>query len=144
MDTGWPDSVEAGCCDPRNAFDPDWRAFVSDSRLRRLIELALVDNRDLQQAAASVAQARAGYQGAAAALYPSLGVDTYAGRAKLPALEQTPGAAPAPAVWPTPSRPPWGSRPMSWTSSAGHEARPMRPRRAFMPRWPTTRLHAWP
>ncbi|RRV75408.1 efflux transporter outer membrane subunit [Pseudomonas sp. p99-361] len=91
MDTGWPDSVEAGCCDPRNAFDPDWRAFVSDSRLRRLIELALVDNRDLQQAAASVAQARAGYQGAAAALYPSLGVDTYAGRAKLPALEQTPG-----------------------------------------------------
>lgn len=91
LDERWPDSVEVDCCDARRAFDQDWRAFVSDGRLRRLIELALIDNRDLQQFAASVAQARAGYQGAEAALYPSLGVDTYAGRAKLPALEQTPG-----------------------------------------------------
>ncbi|MDZ3991822.1 efflux transporter outer membrane subunit [Pseudomonas sp. Teo4] len=91
IDQAWPDTAGKVDGTAHAAFTQDWRQFISDARLRQLIERALVNNRDLQQVAASVAEARATYQGASAARFPSLGLDTYSGRSKIPALEQTPG-----------------------------------------------------
>ncbi|WP_321794921.1 efflux transporter outer membrane subunit [Caballeronia sp. J97] len=50
----------------------DWRAFVQDSYLRQLIELALNNNRDLRQAALKVAQYEAEYRIVRAGLGPSI------------------------------------------------------------------------
>ncbi|MPQ66332.1 MULTISPECIES: efflux transporter outer membrane subunit [unclassified Pseudomonas] len=91
IDQQWPASSAGACCTAREAFDHDWHGFIVDPRLRTLIELALENNRGLRQFAASVEEARAGYAGAESALFPSIGIDTYAGRSKLPPLVRTPG-----------------------------------------------------
>lgn len=54
------------------AAELDWRDFVSDERLRRTIALSLDNNRDLRQAVAAIAQARAQYRIEAAAQWPTL------------------------------------------------------------------------
>ncbi len=91
IDQAWPSNTNGACCVGRQAFEQDWHTFISDERLRQLIELALANNRGLRQFAANVDESRASFNGASAALYPSIGIDTYAGRSKLPALVQTPG-----------------------------------------------------
>jgi outer membrane protein, multidrug efflux system len=50
----------------------DWRLFVQDDYLRKLIELALNNNRDLRQAALQVAQYEAQYRVVRAELGPSI------------------------------------------------------------------------
>ena len=55
----------------------DWQQLISDQRLRRTVELALANNRDLRIAALNIDKARAQYRIAEAPLYPS--VDASAG-----------------------------------------------------------------
>lgn len=72
----WPDggapraSAQAGS--PVAASDLPWQDFVGDDRLRRLIALALDNNRDLRVAALSIEQARAQYRIRRADLAPTL------------------------------------------------------------------------
>src|SRR5436190_14405046 len=54
-----------------SAADIDWRDFFEDPRLRKLIALALENNRDLRTAALRVEQARAQYRIQRAELFPS-------------------------------------------------------------------------
>ncbi|WP_414718727.1 efflux transporter outer membrane subunit [Trinickia sp.] len=54
------------------AADIGWREFFSDPRLARIIELALINNRDLRVAMLNVAQVRAQYQIVRAQLFPSI------------------------------------------------------------------------
>ncbi len=62
------------------AADIDWQQFFADARLRRLIEIALVNNRDLRVAALNIEQARAAYQIRKADELPTLGVGASAQR----------------------------------------------------------------
>jgi multidrug efflux system outer membrane protein len=55
-----------------------WQTLVADERLRALIVRALADNRDLRQAVADVASARAQYRGQRSNLLPTLGATTSA------------------------------------------------------------------
>lgn len=51
----------AGSADARAAADLGWREFVTDARLREVIELALAQNRDLRVAVLNVQRAQAQY-----------------------------------------------------------------------------------
>ncbi|WP_395700220.1 efflux transporter outer membrane subunit [Aquabacterium sp.] len=64
----------------RPAHDIEWQAFFADERLRRLIALALQNNRDLRVAAASIEQARAQLQVRRADVYPTVNVGAAAAR----------------------------------------------------------------
>jgi outer membrane protein, multidrug efflux system len=75
---------------PIDAAEIDWHAFFRDPVLQRLIEIALNNNRDLQVAAAKMAEARADYGEARANLFPEIDLQGYAGRQRLPALTQQP------------------------------------------------------
>ena len=55
------------------ATDIGWRDFILDERLRRVVELALAENRDLRVAMLDVAQARAQYRIQDAARLPGIG-----------------------------------------------------------------------
>ena len=64
--------------DPANALATQsastmaWQTFFSDTRLQRLIELALVNNRDLRVAVLNIEQARAQYQIRRADQFPTI------------------------------------------------------------------------
>jgi outer membrane protein, multidrug efflux system len=64
-----PDSVAGGTA----AADVDWQHFFADARLQRLIDLALVNNRDLRVAVLNIEQARAAYDIRRADLWPTVG-----------------------------------------------------------------------
>jgi multidrug efflux system outer membrane protein len=53
--------------------DPGWREVLGDPRLRRLVELALVQNRDLRVAVLNVELTRAQYRIERSALFPTVG-----------------------------------------------------------------------
>ncbi|MEO5587789.1 MAG: efflux transporter outer membrane subunit [Novosphingobium sp.] len=53
--------------------DTAWRDFFTEPRLREVIALALVNNRDLQLAVANVERARAQYRGQRAEIFPAIG-----------------------------------------------------------------------
>ncbi|HVZ44890.1 MAG TPA: efflux transporter outer membrane subunit [Ramlibacter sp.] len=55
------------------AADIGWRDFLTDSRLRRLVEMALANNRDLRVAALHVEQVRAQYRIQRSAVSPQVG-----------------------------------------------------------------------
>jgi outer membrane protein, multidrug efflux system len=78
-----------------NASDIHWRDFFHDPRLKRCIELALVNNRDLRVAALNVEHARAEYRIQRSALLPTIdGSGSYT-RARTPAFA-IPGGSSAP------------------------------------------------
>jgi len=58
----------------------DWQRFFGDERLKRLIAIALANNRDLRIAALSIEQARALYDVRRADQWPTLGVGASASR----------------------------------------------------------------
>jgi multidrug efflux system outer membrane protein len=62
------------------AAEIEWQRFYTDARLKRLIELALANNRDLRVAVLSIEQARATYQVRRADALPSVGVGATASR----------------------------------------------------------------
>jgi len=71
-----PDSVSGGTA----AADLDWQSFFADPRLKRLIELALVNNRDLRVAVLNIEQTRALYGVRRADELPTVGVGASATR----------------------------------------------------------------
>ena len=66
------------------AADLGWREFFRDARLQRLIELALVNNRDLRVAVQRVEEARAQYGVQRGAQWPSIGAGIQGQRQRLP------------------------------------------------------------
>ncbi|GFZ93999.1 multidrug transporter [Dyella caseinilytica] len=68
----------------------DWHAFFRDPVLQRLIDIALINNRDLRIAAAKMEEARADYGETRASLFPEIDLQGYAGRQRLPAMSQQP------------------------------------------------------
>jgi multidrug efflux system outer membrane protein len=55
------------------AADIEWQRYFTDARLKRLIEIALANNRDLRVAVLNIEQARAAYQVKRADELPSIG-----------------------------------------------------------------------
>jgi len=80
----WPEGAASSPAPTglRDAADIGWRDFIVDARLRRVVELALADNRDLRAAVAGVEQARAQYRIQDASSLPSIGADASFTRAK--------------------------------------------------------------
>ena len=68
----WPDASVAAPAGGRDAADIGWRDVVLDERLRRVIEMALANNRDLRVSVLNVEQARAQYRIQDAASLPSV------------------------------------------------------------------------
>lgn len=68
----WP-TGEAG-----DTGEIDWKGFFNDARLRKLVELSLVNNRDARVAALNVEQIRAQYRIQRSALFPTIGAGTSA------------------------------------------------------------------
>ena len=62
------------------AADTEWQRFFADPRLKRLIELALANNRDLRVAILNIEQARATYQVRRADELPTVGAGLIAQR----------------------------------------------------------------
>jgi outer membrane protein, multidrug efflux system len=56
------------------ASDIDWQSYFGDERLKRLIDIALKNNRDLRIAALNIEQARAQYQIRRADQFPTVGI----------------------------------------------------------------------
>lgn len=55
-----------------NTADIGWRDFITEERLRKLVELALVNNRDLRVAVLNVEQSRAQYRITRSSLLPTV------------------------------------------------------------------------
>lgn len=72
--------------------DTAWRDFFVDSRLARVIETALANNRDLRLAVANVEQARAQYRVQRADLLPTVGVGGSATYQDMPFAQMQGGA----------------------------------------------------
>ncbi len=68
-----PSAYDAGAAAQGNAADLGWRQMLVDPRLQRLVELALLNNRDLRVAALNVDAVRAQYQIQDGARYPAIG-----------------------------------------------------------------------
>jgi multidrug efflux system outer membrane protein len=82
----WPAAPAASAASAapgaRNADDIGWRDFFLDDRLRRVVDLALANNRDLRIAVATMAQAHATYRVQDAARLPTLSAGASATRAR--------------------------------------------------------------
>lgn len=77
--------------DAQLAADIGWRSFFSDARLQKLIEMSLVNNRDLRIAILNIEQARAQYRIQRADLLPTLDGAASGARQRLPAAFALPG-----------------------------------------------------
>jgi len=71
-----PDPPASGASSPTAttpAAEIDWRRYFADERLKRLIDIALANNRDLRISVLNIEQARATWQVRRADQYPSVG-----------------------------------------------------------------------
>ncbi|WP_448174332.1 efflux transporter outer membrane subunit [Rhizobacter fulvus] len=75
-----PELTPVGAAGVPAAADIEWQRFFADPRLKRLIELALQNNRDLRVAILNIEQARATYQVRRADQLPTLGAGVSAAR----------------------------------------------------------------
>lgn len=77
--------------DARSATATDWQTFLTDPRLKALVDLALRNNRDLRVAVLNVEKTRAQYQVQEAAAMPQLGATTGFTGSRKPASVSTSG-----------------------------------------------------
>ena len=75
-----PELTPAGAAGTTAAADIEWQRYFTDARMKRLIEIALANNRDLRVAVLNIEQARAAYQVKRADELPSLGAGLSAQR----------------------------------------------------------------
>ena len=75
-----PELLPAGGSDATVAAEVEWQRYFADARLKRLIEIALQNNRDLRVAVLGIEQARAAYQVRRADELPSVGAGLTAQR----------------------------------------------------------------
>lgn len=80
-----PARYDATVVEAANGADLGWRDMFTDARLRRLIELALANNRDLRLATLNVEAVRAQFAIANAARLPSVSASAGATRQRVPA-----------------------------------------------------------
>ena len=73
------------------AADLGWQDFFADARLRRLIELALANNRDLRVATLAIEQARAQYRIQRAAQFPAIDASAGLVSQRVPSDLRAPG-----------------------------------------------------
>ncbi len=71
----------------------DWRSFFTDPRLKKLVGIALENNRDLRVAALNVEQARAQYGISRSALLPSVDLSATGSRRRTPGSTVSGGTA---------------------------------------------------
>ena len=84
-----PDTYDAGAVAGQgNAADLGWRQMLLDARLQRLVELALLNNRDLRVAALNVDAVRAQYQIQDSARFPAIGASAGGVRQRMTAATQ--------------------------------------------------------
>ena len=76
-----PELTPAGAPGTEAAADIDWQRYFTDARLKRLIEIALANNRDLRVAVLNIEQARAAYDVKRADQLPTVGAGFTAQRA---------------------------------------------------------------
>lgn len=67
-----PETVDGQSASAQTLGQLGWRNVITDERLRKTVELALANNRDLRIAALNIEKARAQYQIEDAALYPAV------------------------------------------------------------------------
>ena len=67
-----PATVDGRSATASAAIDLDWQHVITNERLKKTVELALTNNRDLRIAALNIEKARAQYQIQEAALYPAV------------------------------------------------------------------------
>ena len=75
-----PELSPAGATGAVPAAAIEWQRYFADARLKRLIDIALVNNRDLRVAVLNIEQARAAYQVKRADELPSVGAGMTAQR----------------------------------------------------------------
>jgi outer membrane protein, multidrug efflux system len=75
-----PELLPAGPPGVAPAAEIDWQSYFTDARLKRLIEIALANNRDMRVAVLAIEQARAAYQVRRADELPSVGAGLTAQR----------------------------------------------------------------
>ena len=75
-----PDLMPAGAPDVPAAADIEWQRFFADERLRRLVGVALANNRDLRVAVLNIEAARALYDVRRADQLPNIGAGATAAR----------------------------------------------------------------
>lgn len=80
----WPSGAayEPAVASEKTAADLPWREFIRDEKLQKVIDLALVNNRDLRGALANIQSARAQYRIQRADLFPQINGDISATRSK--------------------------------------------------------------
>lgn len=71
----------------------DWRSFFTDPRLKKLVGIALENNRDLRVAALNVEQSRAQYGISRSALFPSIDLSASGSRQRTPGSAASGGTA---------------------------------------------------
>ena len=75
-----PELTPAGAAGAAAAAEIDWQRYITDARLKRLIEISLANNRDLRVAVLNIEQARAAYQVKRADELPTVGAGVTAQR----------------------------------------------------------------
>jgi multidrug efflux system outer membrane protein len=94
----WPagdayQGVPAAAADAKPVSEIQWREYFSDERLRQVIALALVNNRDLRVSVLNIERARAEYNIQSAALLPKLNAGVSQSATRTPADLTGTGAA---------------------------------------------------
>jgi outer membrane protein, multidrug efflux system len=87
----YPDSGQAQGASARPATEIGWREFFTDARLKKLVELALANNRDLRVAVLNIEVARAQYQIQRADLFPTVDAAVSGTRQRTPPSLGQPG-----------------------------------------------------
>lgn len=81
----WP-STSAAIVEPAVPITEDtpWQTFFTDERLRRVVEMALANNRDLRVATLAIERAQAAYRIQGSGLYPGVGVQAAGDKTRIP------------------------------------------------------------
>lgn len=99
--TAWSKVGEAADMDaqPSSAAKLDWQSFIADESLRKLVELALSNNRDLRQTLLNVEAARAQYRVQRADRLPGIDAQGSGSRQRMPADLNPSGQAGVQSTW---------------------------------------------
>src|SRR5258708_31118135 len=87
----YPDSGQEQGANARAATEIGWREFFTDARLKKMVELALDNNRDLRVGVLNIEVVRAQYQIQRADLFPSVNAAASGVRQRIPPGLSPPG-----------------------------------------------------
>lgn len=99
MPAHWQPGLRPEAAAMPTAAGLDWKEFVTDAHLRRMIALALTNNRDLRQALLNVEMARGMYRVQRADRLPGMSIQAAGTRQRVPADLGSSGSAQVQASW---------------------------------------------